>query len=149
MDGRDVIAAHYLVASERIVDTLTRHWLAKAWIQKKEGAYTHATNQTNQFPRPSAGSATRASVLVTERWHTSAMGSLPSRFPFGSGSRSRVTWPQKPAQVVVQRRGSLRDTEPEKISLRTLIETRCPSVLTPFKPAWWLFKYALGPVCRH
>ncbi|KAI9440604.1 AB-hydrolase YheT [Lactarius indigo] len=67
------------------------------------------------------------------------MGSFLSRFPVGSSSRSRVTWPQNPAQVVVQRRGLLRDTEPEKISLRTLIETRCPSVLTPFKAAWWLF----------
>jgi hypothetical protein len=72
------------------------------------------------------------------------MGSLPSRFPVSSCSRSKVTWPQKPAQVVVQKRGSLRDTELEKISLRTLIETRCPSVLTPFKAAWWLFKYVLG-----
>ncbi|KAN0130915.1 Alpha/beta hydrolase [Lactarius tabidus] len=67
------------------------------------------------------------------------MGSLPSRFPVSSCSRSKVTWPQKPAQVVVQKRGSLRDTELEKISLRTLIETRCPSVLAPFKAAWWLF----------
>ncbi|KAH9034309.1 AB-hydrolase YheT [Lactarius hengduanensis] len=67
------------------------------------------------------------------------MGSFLSRFPVRSSSRSRVTWPQKPAQVVVQRRGLPRDTEPEKISLRTLIETRCSSVLTPFKAAWWLF----------
>lgn len=140
----------YLVASESIVDALTRHLLAKAWIQKKRGCI-YCTHVTNRFPK-------------TKRWrcHSSVcfwfgnvntlqhlMGSLPSRFPVGSGSRSRITWPQKPAQVVVQRRGSLRDTEPEKISLRTLIETRCPSVLTPFKSAWWLFKYALGPLCRH
>jgi hypothetical protein len=77
------------------------------------------------------------------------MGSHLSRFPVGSGSRSRVTWPQKPAQVVVQRRGSLNDTEPEKISLRTLIETRCPSVLTPFKGAWWLFKYVPSLLLSH
>jgi hypothetical protein len=69
--------------------------------------------------------------------------SIFSLFPVGSSPHSRVTWPQKPAQVVVQKQGLLRDTEPEKISLRELIETRCPNVLTPFKAAWWLFKYAL------
>ena len=77
------------------------------------------------------------------------MGSHISRFPVGSGSRSRVTWPQKPAQVVVQRRGSLNDTEPEKISLRALIETQCPSVLIPFKAAWWLFKSVLSLLPYH
>ncbi|KAF8269782.1 AB-hydrolase YheT [Lactarius quietus] len=67
------------------------------------------------------------------------MGSHLSRFPVDSSSRSSVTWPQKPAEVVIQRRGLLKSTEPEKISLRTLIETRCPSILTPFKAPWWLF----------
>ena len=90
-----------------------------------------------------------------KRWHTSSntlMGSLLSCFfswfSVGSSSHSRVTWPQKPARVVVQRRGPLKVTEPEMISLRTLIETRCPSVLTPFESVWWLFKYALGLLCH-
>ena len=80
------------------------------------------------------------------------MGSLLSCFfvwfSVGSSSRSRIIWPQEPARVVVQRRGLLKVTEPETISLRTLIETRCPSVLTPFEAVWWLFKYALG-LLRH
>jgi hypothetical protein len=28
----------------------------------------------------------------------------------------------------------------ENISLRALLESHCPSVLSPFRPAWWLFK---------
>jgi hypothetical protein len=28
----------------------------------------------------------------------------------------------------------------ENTSLRALLESHCPSVLLPFRPAWWLFK---------
>ena len=86
---------------------------------------------------------------LKKRWHTSSdtlMGSLLSSF-FSWFSVS-ITWPQKPARVVVQRRGPLKNTEPETISLHTLIETRCPSVLTPFEEVWWLFKYAHS-LLRH
>jgi hypothetical protein len=65
--------------------------------------------------------------------------SLPS---FRSSSYSKVTWPQHPAQLALPSRGS--SGNPDTISLRTLIETRCPSVFTPFKPVWWLFKYVLA-----
>ncbi|KAI9459018.1 AB-hydrolase YheT [Russula earlei] len=58
-------------------------------------------------------------------------------FPFGTSSRSKVAWPQNPAQLVTQTRDS--PAQSEKISLRELIENRCPSVLKPFKPAWGLF----------
>ncbi|KAI0288426.1 AB-hydrolase YheT [Russula brevipes] len=69
------------------------------------------------------------------------MGSLFA-FPFGSSSsHSQVAWAQNPAQLVTQTRGALSDASSgkEKISLRTLIETRCPSVLTPFRAARGLF----------
>ncbi|KAI0272533.1 Alpha/Beta hydrolase protein [Gloeopeniophorella convolvens] len=67
---------------------------------------------------------------------TITMGSLLSRRPAGHRTRSKVYWPQNPAQLTVK----VHDSKTvEKTSLRTLIETRCPSVLTPFKGAWWLF----------
>ena len=28
----------------------------------------------------------------------------------------------------------------ERLSLRTLIESRCPSLVKEYKPSWWLFK---------
>ncbi|KAH9995425.1 AB-hydrolase YheT [Russula compacta] len=64
------------------------------------------------------------------------MGSL-FRFPFSPSPHSKVAWPHAPAQLAVQARGVAGDSG--KISLRKLIETRCPSALTPFKPAWGLF----------
>ena len=73
MDGRDVIAAHYLVASERIVDTLTRHWLAKAWIQKKR-VHIHMppTKPTNSQDQALAAPLERLfwlrSVGIHPRW---------------------------------------------------------------------------------
>src|SRR5712664_1527876 len=38
----------------------------------------------------------------------------------------------------------------ENTSLRALLELHCPSVLSPFRPAWWLFKRvdALFSCCR-
>ena len=90
--------------------------------------------------------------ILQKKYSNTLMGSLLSCFfvwfSVGSSSRSRIIWPQEPARVVVQRRGLLKVTEPETISLRTLMETRCPSVLTPFEAIWWLFKYALG-LLRH
>ncbi|KAH9975997.1 hypothetical protein BGW80DRAFT_1250829 [Lactifluus volemus] len=56
-----------------------------------------------------------------------------------TSSHSKVTWPRHPAQLPVSKRGSSENSDSETISLRRLIETRCPSALTPFKPAWWLF----------
>ena len=65
-----------------------------------------------------------------------------------SSSHSKVTWPRHPAQLPVLSRGSFENPDSEEtISLRRLIETRCPSVLTPFKPPWWLFKYVLDSSC--
>ena len=60
------------------------------------------------------------------------------RFPFIPSPHSKVAWPHVPAQLALQARSVAGDSE--TISLRKLIETRCPSVLTPFKPAWGLFK---------
>jgi hypothetical protein len=64
-----------------------------------------------------------------------------------SSSNSKVTWPRHPVQLPVLSRGSFEHPDSETISIRRLIETRCPSVLTPFKPAWWLFKYLLHSSC--
>jgi len=55
--------------------------------------------------------------------------------PFGSCSDSKVTWPQKPVTLITKTDSH----HSQKISLRQLIETRCPSVLTSFKPARGLF----------
>ncbi|KAI0305847.1 hypothetical protein B0F90DRAFT_1666024 [Multifurca ochricompacta] len=54
------------------------------------------------------------------------MGSLPSRPRRLFGTK--VSWPQNPVQLTIQTQA-----DPAKISLRALIETRCSSVLTPFK----------------
>jgi hypothetical protein len=89
-------------------------------------------------------------VTITVHGHNcfslSARSSVTTMVPLfrsTGSSRSKVTWPRQPAQLPVQSRGSFENPDPETISLRTLIETRCPSVLTPFRPAWWLFKYVL------
>ena len=133
--------------SECTDTSLARHLLGRPGFKKKRVHHQSSISPSKRKRRRCHWSLSLSVRTEPKRWHTSSdtpMGSLLSRLPVCSRSRSRVTWPQKPAQVVVHRRGSLGDTEPEKISLRTLIESRCPSVLTPFKAAWWLFKYAFS-----
>lgn len=49
-----------------------------------------------------------------------------------------VHFADKPAVLRV-RKGDDSDSV-EEISLRTLLQTRCPSLFTEFKPIWWLPK---------
>lgn len=43
-----------------------------------------------------------------------------------------------PTPTVVTAR--INDKETEQISIKTLLETKCPSLFSAFHPAWYLFK---------
>ncbi|KZT05786.1 AB-hydrolase YheT [Laetiporus sulphureus 93-53] len=49
----------------------------------------------------------------------------------------RIFYGPVPARLVVKTKQGSRSTGPE--TLRTFIETRCPSILKEYRPAWWLF----------
>jgi hypothetical protein len=51
-----------------------------------------------------------------------------------------VHFAEKPALLSVQKNTETDGAEAELLSLRVLLETRCPSIFTEFKPLWWLFK---------
>ncbi|KAJ3517143.1 hypothetical protein NLJ89_g687 [Agrocybe chaxingu] len=53
-----------------------------------------------------------------------------------SDDMPEVHFPEKPALIAVKN-GDKSD-EVEHISLRTLLETRCKTLFTPFRPLWWL-----------
>jgi hypothetical protein len=49
-----------------------------------------------------------------------------------------VHFDSNPALLLVKKAEA--DDEVERVCIKTLLETRCPSLFTPFKPLWWLFK---------
>ena len=51
---------------------------------------------------------------------------------------TRVNFAPTPVQVQVH--SDAKGTDDEPISLRDLIETKCPSLFAEFRPAWYLFK---------
>lgn len=66
--------------------------------------------------------------------YTVASKGWPSRYPL-------IHFSSNPAVITVKKhKGS---DEVERISLRTLVETRCKSLFTEFRPLWWLFKYVV------
>src|SRR5260370_40365522 len=56
----------------------------------------------------------------------------------GKPPASRTFFSSRPAYLPLKQPTS---SEPENISLRALLESHCPSVLSPFRSAWWLFKW--------
>ncbi|KAG5643483.1 hypothetical protein DXG03_000871 [Asterophora parasitica] len=67
-----------------------------------------------------------------------ASQALPDRAPL-------IHFSPKPALVNVKKG---KDTdETQQTSLRELVETRCQSLFTEFKPLWWLFKYVKDLPC--
>ena len=58
----------------------------------------------------------------------SAMGTLGS---------PKIVFPSRPASVPLKQAAT---SESEKVSLWTLLDLYCPSLLSEFRPAWWLFK---------
>ena len=66
-----------------------------------------------------------------------AMGTLGS---------PKISFPSRPACVPLRQPAA-----PEKISLSTLLDIYCPSLLLEFRPAWWLFKrvHALSFSCCY
>ena len=66
-----------------------------------------------------------------------AMGTLGS---------PKISFPSRPACVPLRQPAA-----PEKISLSTLLDIYCPSLLSEFRPAWWLFKrvHALSFSCCY
>lgn len=118
MDGRDVIAAHYLVASERIVDTLTRHWLAKAWIQKKRGCiYTcHQPNQpipkTKRWQRHSSVCSGSGALAYIRDGLASFAFPLRFGFPLPSHLASKARTGRSPETGFAQRYRARKDLAP-------------------------------------
>jgi len=55
-----------------------------------------------------------------------------------------VHFPDQPAAVHVKSDSA--NDSPQRESLRTLVETYCPTLFTPFKPLWWLFKCVYEPI---
>lgn len=49
-----------------------------------------------------------------------------------------------PSPVHIKVRKSTSSKEVEKISLRDFVETRCPSLSSPFVPAWWLNRWVFA-----
>ncbi|KAG6835448.1 hypothetical protein H0H93_001370 [Arthromyces matolae] len=47
----------------------------------------------------------------------------------------------KPAILTVKKGGEGDDLE--NLSFQTLVQTRCPSLYTKFRPLWWLFKFVV------
>lgn len=56
---------------------------------------------------------------------------LPDKTPL-------IHFSSKPALVTVKK--SKGSDEVERQSLRALVESRCKSLFTEFRPLWWLFK---------
>jgi len=59
----------------------------------------------------------------------SAMGTL------GYQAIPKIFFSSRPAYVPLRQ-----PAVSENASLRTLLELHCPSLLSRFRPAWWLFK---------
>ena len=53
----------------------------------------------------------------------------------------RVHFSSPQVYVSVRKSGDPESTE--RTSLRALLESKCPSLFSEFRPAWWLFKYVL------
>jgi hypothetical protein len=51
------------------------------------------------------------------------------------GKPSKTSFSSRPAYIRLKQPAASENT-----SLRALLESHCPSVLSPFRPAWWLFK---------
>ena len=49
-----------------------------------------------------------------------------------------VHFDSTPALLPVKKSGD--KDEIELVSIKSLLETRCPNLFTPFKPLWWLSK---------
>ncbi|KAF9005631.1 AB-hydrolase YheT [Cyathus striatus] len=66
------------------------------------------------------------------------MGAVLSIWPARAlATQPIVHFAPKPALLAVKK--DQNNTAPEELSIRTLIETRCTSLLRPFNPPWWLF----------
>ncbi|KAF7440481.1 hypothetical protein PC9H_000826 [Pleurotus ostreatus] len=53
-----------------------------------------------------------------------------------SSRATRIHFPDKPAYVSVAAKDECTES---RLSLRNLLETKCPSLFEPFVPSWWLF----------
>jgi hypothetical protein len=74
-----------------------------------------------------------STLLVT------AMGTLYSiASRFSSGGKPIVHFAPKPALLQAKKRKD--SDEVEELSLQILLETRCPSLFSEFRPVWWLAK---------
>lgn len=67
------------------------------------------------------------------------MGAFLSIASHGFPDRTTlVHFASKPAMITVKKASDTDETE--ELSLRDLVETRCKSLFTDFRPLWWLFK---------
>lgn len=62
------------------------------------------------------------------------MGALLSLF-LVAAYRPRLYFAETPASIRVRKTGS---KELEDVTLSTLITSKCPTLFTRFRPAWWL-----------
>jgi hypothetical protein len=84
-------------------------------------------DQSRSFNYASFG--TRPLSALSHRIMLSALGTL--RNP----PASKAFFSPRPAYLPLKQPAAS-----ENISLRALLESHCPSVLSSFRPAWWLFK---------
>ena len=59
-----------------------------------------------------------------------------------SGSSTEIHFAPNPAVLPVRKNEESKETE--YVSLRTLLETRCKSLFTEFRPLWWLSKWVFN-----
>ena len=63
-----------------------------------------------------------------------------------NGNSTQIHFSPKPAVVAIRKRENRKDRDAddgiEHVSLQHLVETRCKSLFTDFRPLWYLFKYA-------